>query len=59
MRLELKKGVSLEVSDDTPMFNPHRLPLTEKRMHVFGGALSLVNNISEISLGLLPLVVFR
>ena len=32
--------------------------LKEKEMHIFGGALSLVNKISEITLRLLPLVGF-
>ena len=27
MKLELWKGDSVEGSDDTPMFNPHTLPL--------------------------------
>ena len=27
LKLELTEGDSLEVSDDTPMCNPHRLPL--------------------------------
>ena len=29
MKLELTEGDSLEDSDDTPMYNPHILPLTD------------------------------
>ena len=30
MKSELTEGDSLEVSDDTPIYNPHTLPLTFK-----------------------------
>ena len=32
MKLELKEGESLEVSDDTPMYNSHILPLKHLNM---------------------------
>ena len=32
MKLELTEGDSLEVSDDTPMYDPHIIPLTDMNM---------------------------